>query len=99
MRYTVRKSVIFVVGKIWMPAVTCGQEIVLHNSDVENCKDDDGKITRDSVECWLGTHTGDFQSIQDFSASIELGDDTIDIPWATEEGEVAYYEAAGFEED
>ena len=90
MRYTVRKSVVYVVGKIWMPAITAGQEIVLRDYDVENCRDDNGQITRESVSEWLGGNTGDFQSIEDFSASIEDGDQTVDIPWATEEGEMAY---------
>lgn len=58
--------------------------------DVENCRDDDGKITRESVERWLCTHAGDFQSITDFSASIEAGETTVEIPFATEDGEMAW---------
>lgn len=92
MRYTVRKSVVWIVGKIWIPMVTCSQTIELRAYDIENIRahDDDGNITRDAVEQWLYTHAGDFSSIQDFSASIEDGDTTIDIPWATEDGEIAY---------
>jgi hypothetical protein len=60
---------------------------------VENCQDDDGEITRESVESWVDTHSGDFQEVIDFEASLESGDDTIDIPWATEEGELAYLDA------
>jgi len=73
-----------------MPAVTCSQIQTLSGYDVENCRDDEGKITRDSVEQWLTTHSGDFQSVQDFSASIEDGGNTVEIPWATEDGEMAF---------
>jgi hypothetical protein len=93
MRYTVRKSVVWVVGRIWQPGVECGQQIEMSASDRENARDGDGKITRESVEWWLATNAPDFQSITDFSASIEDGDETIDIPWATEEGELAYLDA------
>ena len=90
MRYTVYKSVIWIVGKIWMPRITCSHTIELRAYDVENIRDDDGKITRDAIAQWLCTHAGDFSSIQDFAASIEDGTETIDIPWATEDGEIAY---------
>ena len=90
MKYTVRKSVIYVVGKIWMPAITCSQQITVNAYDVGHLRDGSGKITRESVEQWLDKHTGDFRSVQDFSASIEDGDITIDIPWASEDGEMAY---------
>ena len=98
MKYTVRKSVIDVVGKIWMPAITASQRIVLNAHDLEHLRDDDGKITRESVERWFSTHPGDFQSIQDFSASIEDGDNTIDIPWASEDGEMAYLDTVSVED-
>ena len=42
----------------------------------------DGKITRESVQCWLDCHAGDFSEIIDFSASLEIGDETVEIPWA-----------------
>lgn len=90
MRYTIRKSVIQVIGKIWMPAILCAQEMTLSAYDVENAKDEDGKLTRDSVEHWLSLHSGDFQSIQDFYASIEDGNETIDIPWKDEESEFTF---------
>lgn len=90
MKYTVRKSIIQVVGVIWMPAATCALPMTLCPYDVENCRDDDGKITRESVELWLCTHAGDFQSITDFSASIEDGETTVEIPFATEDGEMAW---------
>lgn len=90
MRYTVKKSVIDVVGKIWLPAVTCSMRYTVSAHDVENMRDDDGKITRDSVDQWLACHSGDFQSVQDFRASIEDVDKTVDIEFSTEDGYLAY---------
>lgn len=90
MKYMVRKSIVEVVGVIWMPACVCAQRIVLREYDIENMRDDDGKVTRESVELWLATHAGDFQSITDFHASIEDGEETIEIPWGSEEGEFQY---------
>lgn len=90
MKYTVRKSIVWIVGRIWMPAIVCAQEKVLSSYDVGNIRDEAGNITRESLEQWLCSNAGDFQSVQDFSASIEDGEKTVDIPWATEEGEFAY---------
>jgi len=95
MRYQVRKSIVDVVGRIWMPAVVCSLRKELSSYDLENMRDDDGAITRDSLEQWLCMNTGDFQSIIDFSASIEDGGTTINIPWATEEGECQYLDTLG----
>ena len=91
MRYTVRKSLVYVVGKIWMPMGPLFAQTFTVRAD--DLLDDDGKITRESVEQWLCCHAGDFSSIEDFSASIEHGEETIDIPWASEEGELAYCDA------
>ena len=91
MKYTVRKSIIEIVGGIWWPmGATCAQTQTLSAYDVENCKDDNGEITRESVERWVMTHSGDFSSVKDFHASLEVGDKTIEIPWVTEEGEIAF---------
>lgn len=98
MRYTVRKSIVRVVGRIWMPAVNASMTYTLRDYDVNNARDDDGQITRDSVDQWLACNAGDFQSIIDFEASIEDGDKTIDIPWATEDGESAYLDTLSVED-
>ena len=70
---------ICILGRIWMPAVVCAQ--VLHPSayDIENMRNRRGKITRRSVEDWLSTHAGDFQSILDFSVSL---DEELESDWA-----------------
>lgn len=86
MRYIVRKSIVNVLGKIWMPQVVCGQQIVLRQDyDVDHTRDDDGCITRESVARWLDIHAGGFRYIIDFEASIEDGDTTVEIPWQDEE--------------
>lgn len=89
MRYTVTKSVIQMLGTIWMPAVTCAQEKVLSGYDLGNIEQ---PITRDTVEHWLMLNSGDFQHIQDFCASLEIDGETIDIPWANEESECEYFD-------
>lgn len=91
MRYTVRKSVIHVIGKIWMPAITTSHTYVLREYDIENIRDRvELGITRKNVDSWLTCNSGDFQSIADFSASIEDGDQTIDIPWKDEGSEIVF---------
>jgi hypothetical protein len=80
-----------------MPAIRAGTELTLNQQyDVENCRDNSGKITRESVKAWLDKHAGDFQCVEDFHASIEDGDKTIDIPWATEAGELVYCDATNY---
>lgn len=90
MRRVVRKSIVRIVGHIWLPPVLCAQDREMSSYDVDNARDKDGKITRESVKEWLSKNSGDFQSIVDFEASIEDGDETIDIPWAKEENEIVY---------
>ena len=90
MRYTMRKSIIEVVGRIWMPAIIISHRYTLTDYDVNNAKDDDGNLTRESVERWLCFHSGDFQSVVDFHASLEDGDKTIDFPWQNEDSECTY---------
>jgi len=57
-------------------------EYTLSKYDLENI----GEPTRDNVEDWLGSHSGDFQDIRDFRASI--GD--VEIGWDSEESELQY---------
>lgn len=90
MKYLVRKSVVDVVGRIWMPQIVCSLRIVMSDYDLDNARDGDGRITRDSLEYWLCTHAGDFSQIIDFRASIEDVDESIRIDFAIEEGESQY---------
>lgn len=95
MRYVVRKSIVRILGGIWWPyGATCAQLKELSAYDVENARDDEGKITRESLDRWVSLHSGDFSSVVDWSASIEDGDETLDFDWEKgEESECAYLDA------
>ena len=82
MRYLVERNFVQVIGSIWMPAGTCAMEYTLSRHDVESI----GDFTRENVEQWLATHAGDFQSIDDFQATV--GDAWLE--WADEESELLY---------
>lgn len=91
MKYLVRKSVVHVVGQIWMPGITAGQTYDLDSYALGNARDDEGKLTRESVQRWLDTHAGDFSSVTDFWASLEDDNgETVEIPWQDEESEVTF---------
>ena len=81
-------NVIRIIGRIWLPPVVCAQTLHPSSYDINNMRDDEGKITRDSVEQWLGTHAGDFQSIIDFSVSL---DEELESDWAKgEDSDMTY---------
>jgi hypothetical protein len=91
MKYTVTKNAIYVIGTIWLPPIVCAQKKELTTYDMENIKDENGKITRDSVERWLSCHSGDFSQVIDFSADFDYEGKHIDIPWSKgEESELTY---------
>lgn len=85
MRYTVRQSIVDVIGKIWQPG--CGTCAYRYNIPAGH-----SLRTREDVANWLSTHAGDFQSVTDFAASLEAGKRTIDIPWQSQDSEVIYME-------
>jgi hypothetical protein len=84
------QSTIDVTGPIWWPAGSMAATTYnVSSHDVENMRDDDGQLTRESVSLWLDSHAGDFQHVADFSASLEVDGNTVDIPWQSEDsGEV-----------
>lgn len=82
---------VHVIGQIWMPAITAAQHIELSDYDLKNI----GEFTRDAFEDWLGSHTGDFQSIKDFYVCV--GND--EIPWQDEESELTFNDCMYPEED
>ncbi len=91
MKHMVCKNEIGIVGRIWMPAVVCAMDQNPSAFDVENMRPDDGgPITRDDVEDWLTAHSGDFQEVIDFRASLEVDGETVEFPFSTEDGEIAY---------
>ena len=58
--------------------------------DADITPSSEGEITRESVQRWIDTHTGDFSLIVDWSASIEDGGETIEFPWQDEESEFVF---------
>lgn len=99
MRYTVRLSYIDVLGYIWMPNALCSLRITLTAFDLDNMREPDGLITRESIADWLTVHTGDFREVVDFSASIEDGNVTVDFPWSSKENEMLYFDTVNEEAD
>lgn len=81
----VRNAYVEIIGKIWMPAVVCGQRQDLSDYDLENI----GEFTRENVEQWLCTHSGDFQSVTDFRAVCGK----VEIAWESEESEFTFSDA------
>lgn len=78
----VRRAYVIVLGRIWMPNCLASLRIDLRDYDLENI----GEFTRDNVEQWLTSHSGDFSSVVDFTA--ECGNTRIE--WESEENELAY---------
>ena len=91
MRYNARKSFVLVLGCIWMPNALAATEYPIQDSDIQNMTDDSGIITRESFNLWLDSHSGDFQSIVDFRASISTPDGKdYDFDWLEEDSEVTF---------
>jgi hypothetical protein len=81
-RYTIHEDYIDVIGVIWMPATTGATRYSLSAYDVVSI----GKLTRDNVAHWLMSHSGDFQRVADFHASI----DEWESEWEYKESEYTY---------
>jgi len=97
MRYTTVASVIQVVGKIWMPAITAAMDYTVRPDDL---RDGNGKITRESIDNHVCMISGDFQSIYDWRADISTDDgEDIVIDWRTEDGEMKYNDCMFGNED
>lgn len=98
MRYQVRKSYVIIIGKNWY-GQTCSLEKNLTDHDLCNIsaenitleKPNPKNITRDTIEQWLTSNSGDFSSVDDFKASISLatGED-FDLDFSKEESEMTY---------
>ena len=83
MKFTVERNWIDVVGGIWMPyGSRCAMRYDLHSYELECI----GKPTRKNVERWIGTHTGDFSSIEDYRAVIGEKE----FKWKKEESECIF---------
>lgn len=92
MKYTVIKSVISVIGPIWMPfGMVCAMDYDLDSYQMgnllANVEEGEG-LSRDHVERWLALNSGDFQNVIDFRADLELPDGTnFTSEWESEESE------------
>ena len=82
MKFTVERNWVDVLGIIWMPAVEAGHRHDLSRYDMNNI----GEPTRENVEQWLTTHSGDLQRVIDFHAVVG----EVEIPWEKEENEIKY---------
>jgi hypothetical protein len=79
----VERNYVAVTGGIRMPyGAKCAMDYTLSEYDVENI----GDFTRENVEAWLLTHSGDFSSIDGWYATI--GDK--ELVWTSEEAEMQY---------
>ena len=109
MRYMVEHNYVQVIGATWA-GYDAAYEYRLSDRDVKEINDyadiratfrgpDDlveDEITRKDVAQWVAVHTGDFQSVTDFNASI--GD--LDIDWEDLENAFVYHDCMyGNEED
>jgi hypothetical protein len=86
----VNKSFIHIVGTMWMPSTTGALVLNITSLDADYLKDDNGNITRESVEEWLSTHSGDFRNVIDFYADIETDSGNVIIDWLNEENEIVF---------
>jgi len=90
-------SSIDVIGTIWMPAVTGAISYPLSDYDVAHmdAETDAQGISRSDILSWLYKNAGDFQSIQDFRATINGAE----YGWADEESELTYNDCMWPEEE
>lgn len=100
---TVRQDYVEVVGHIWQPGVgLCATRMDLSDYDLRNIVADrvtgdvpvndetlTERFTRESVADWLTAHSGDFSEVVDFYATAGH----VEIPWASEDSEMAYIDA------
>lgn len=92
MKYVVRRSEVRLLGHLWGGGVAATTR-AMSAYDVGNAKDDDGKLTRESVGAWIYTHVGDFSEIVDFEADIEDGLESVLLPWSNPDSEPTFYDA------
>lgn len=111
MRYTHTENFVEVLGNGWLsfnrygmpdkPYPSMAYKYTLRDSDVKRLLES-GPITREAIDQWLSTNSGDFSSISDFHANVTI--DTIaqdgqtieqtdlDFPWKNEESDSQYFD-------
>lgn len=86
----IRKSYIHIIGELWYPG-TGATTLTASDHDLENMQDDDGAYTRESIDNWIGAHSGDFQSVTDWSADLSLSNGVdIEFPFENKKNEFAF---------
>lgn len=105
-----------IIGHIWMPNTTAAMEYTAplkrgnedtFAKDLHWPADED---FRESVEQWLATNSGDFQSVDDFAAWVSLPTEpcecckrmqfrTVETPWQDEESELTFNDCIYGSED
>lgn len=91
MRYVVRRSEVYVLGRLWWPyGVVAAQTKLLDAYDLRNLPGADGRVTRTSLAQWLMCNSGDFSEVVDFAASLEIGDATVIISWNNPESDLQF---------
>lgn len=83
-----RNAHVIIYGKLWMPMTNASLQNNLSDYDLKNI----GEFTRENVEQWLMSNSGDFSHVIDFTAV--CGD--VEIPWESEDNEMAYYDTINF---
>lgn len=85
-----------ITGGIWMPyGMKAATVHRLTDYDVENMQDDNGNITRESVDRWVGLNSGDFSSVDGWSAMVE----GMEFPFEDEEVELQFNHCMYGDED
>ncbi len=86
-----RRAYVTILGYIWMPRVLCSMQKQLSNYDLENI----GEFTRENIDQWLTSNSGDFSSVVDFTA--RCGE--TEIEWSSEENEMSYLDTVSEVDD
>ena len=87
---TITRNIIQVIGYIWLPrtmAAMAAMEYTLSDSDLKRYGIDRKKPTRDQIERWIRTNTGDFSYIKDWYA--DIGQNKI-LDWKDPESEFIF---------
>lgn len=96
-RHTNEWSEIKVIGAIWQPGFDhCAQKYTIPRHELNNMlqaaeKTHIGSLRREDLEPWVGSHTGDFSIIQDWSASLSMDGSDKEIPWEKPESAEHYF--------
>ena len=87
-QYVVTTYEVDVVGRLWMGGIGSTTYKMPMDTALQVLALDSDGLRRSAVKDWLDTHSGDFQAVDDFRASLAAWDS----PFETEEGEIAYYD-------